>query len=248
MNQGAPELASSDVKGRNPFKDRRVRRAVYQAIDIDHALHENGYADIPIGMPLPPGINGYDSDLDQHLPYDLAAARALLADAGCPDGFKVRLDSPNGSGDDAFYAALSAMLGEVGIQVERGRPSDAEISARIADRTIDLYVRGFSTSLYDGLDYLETLYRSGGNRNVNASGYSNPELDALLDQIGTEMSTYVRDALIEKAWRIALGDVVHVPISRVVQTWATRDRLELPADPRLRWDFRYARLRDAAAR
>ena len=56
------------------------------------------------------------------------------------------------------------------------------------------------------------------------------------------MSTYIRDALIERAWRMVLEDVVHVPLFRWVQTWAMRDRLELPPDPRLHWDFRYARL------
>ena len=237
------------MRGHNPFRDRRVRRALYQAIDIARLQREGGNVDdVPIGIPLPSGINGYDPELDRRLPYDPAAARASLAAAGYPNGFKVRLDRWATSDLDAFYTSLAAMLGEVGIRVELARVQDAEMNTRLANRTADLYESGIGTSLYNSFDYLEVLYRGVGNRSIYASGYSSPEIDALLDAIDGEMSTYVRDALIEKAWRMVLEEAVYVPLFRLVQTWAMRDRLELPTDPRLLWDFRFARLKDAPAR
>ena len=247
MNHGAAELASSDVRGRNPFRDRRVRRAVYQAIDIARLRRESDHADdVPIGMPVPPGINGYDPELDRRLPPTRrgpgVARRGRLP--GRLQGAAGRLGRQR---PRRLYASLVTMLGEVGIRVALARPTDAEKDTRIGTARADLYDWGCGTSLYNSATTSRSFYRSG-NRSPNASGYANPELDALLDTIGAELSSPIRDALIEHAWRIGLDDIVHVPLFRRVQTWAMRDRLELPPDPRTAWDFRYARLKEAAAR
>jgi peptide/nickel transport system substrate-binding protein len=95
LNQGSPEVRSSNVKARNPFADLRVRQAVYQAIDIDAIRNDimRGYA-IPAGMVIQPGINGYTPEFDTRPAYDPDAARSLLAEAGYPDGFEVGLDCP----------------------------------------------------------------------------------------------------------------------------------------------------------
>ena len=93
LDQHSPELKSSNVRGRNSFKDRRVRQAIYQAIDIKRLIRdvEKGYA-LPAGMPIGPWINGYAPEFDQRLPYDPEKARALLAEADYPEGFSVQMD------------------------------------------------------------------------------------------------------------------------------------------------------------
>ncbi len=120
LDQGSPQLRSSNIKGKNPFADRRVRQAVYQAIDVETIRDEvmSGLA-IPIGMIIQPGINGYAPELDTRLPFDPDAAKTLLAAAGYPDGFDVTLDCPNDRyiNDEAICRAAAAMLGEVGIRV-----------------------------------------------------------------------------------------------------------------------------------
>ena len=65
LDQGSPELRSSDIKGRNPFADRRVRQAVYQAIDEETIVDKvmSGLA-IPRGIIIQPGIVGYAPELD----------------------------------------------------------------------------------------------------------------------------------------------------------------------------------------
>src|SRR5262249_45038017 len=71
FDQGSPELRTSNVKGANLFRDRRVRQATYQAIDIE-AIRTKimlGYAR-PAGMLVAPGFNGYSKDLDRRLSYD----------------------------------------------------------------------------------------------------------------------------------------------------------------------------------
>jgi peptide/nickel transport system substrate-binding protein len=120
LDQGSHELRSSDIEGRNPFADRRVRQAIYQAIDEETIVEEvmSGLA-IPAGIIVQPGVNGYAPELDTRLPFDPDRAKALLTAAGYPDGFAVTLDCPNDRyiNDAAICRAAAAMLGAIGIRV-----------------------------------------------------------------------------------------------------------------------------------
>ena len=116
FDQSSPELRSSNVKKRNPFADVRVRQAVYQGIDIDRivdALH--GLA-VPAGMLIWPKGIGWSEELDRRLPYDPEKAKALLADAGYPEGFDVRFDcwAPR----EPACRTIGASLQEIGIGVD----------------------------------------------------------------------------------------------------------------------------------
>jgi peptide/nickel transport system substrate-binding protein len=120
LDQGSAELRTSNVKGRNPFKDKRVRQAMAHAIDIEPILR--GLMRellIPAGMMVAPGVNGYSPELDQPPPYDPEKSRALLAEAGYPDGFSVTLDCANDWGDDeiATCEGVAEQLGKIGIEV-----------------------------------------------------------------------------------------------------------------------------------
>jgi peptide/nickel transport system substrate-binding protein len=92
MDQGSAELSSSNIKGKNPFADKRVRQAMYQALDMDAIKDKvmRGQS-FPAGIITAPGVNGYTKAHDARLPYDPDAAKQLLADAGYPDGFEVTL-------------------------------------------------------------------------------------------------------------------------------------------------------------
>ena len=94
FDQASPELRSSNVKGRNPFADRRVRQAFYQGIDIGRIVEVLHGLAVPAGMGIWPKGIGWSEELDRRLPYDPAKAKALLAEAGYPKGFDVRFDCP----------------------------------------------------------------------------------------------------------------------------------------------------------
>ncbi|HEY7944099.1 MAG TPA: ABC transporter substrate-binding protein, partial [Casimicrobiaceae bacterium] len=117
FDQSRDELQSSEVKGRNPFKDLRVRRAVYQAIDIDSIVAKvlRGQATAS-GSYLSRRVDGYVPALDRRLPYDPAAARRLLGEAGYPDGFGTTLDCVNVAFRAAVCQAIAGMLAQVGIR------------------------------------------------------------------------------------------------------------------------------------
>ncbi len=75
----------------------------------------------------------------------------------------------------------------------------------------------------------------------NWSGYANPRVDELIEELRTASLTYARDALIEEIWRIVLDDVVFLPLHHQVVVWAMRENLELPVSPFNSPVFREAR-------
>ena len=117
---GSESLQHGDAGGKNPFQDRRVRQAVNLALDSEAIARTvmRGYA-TPTGQILAPGNVGYDRALDALSGYDPEAAKALLAEAGYPDGFAFTLDCPNNRyiNDEQICRAAATMLAQVGLDV-----------------------------------------------------------------------------------------------------------------------------------
>lgn len=230
LEQSHPQLRSSDVRGANPFRDRRVRQAVYQAIDIE-AIREEVMQElaIPAGMLIVPVLNR-TPELDQRLPYDPATAERLLAAAGYPEGFSVTLDCPVGSSAinaEAICRSVASQLAKLDVEVEvNARPKNV-IYAKVDARQTDFYLDSYQA--IEPQHVFTELYRTGGG--LNASGYSNPRVDELINKIDREMITYGRDALIEEVWKIVLDDIVYIPLHYQVIVWAMRENLEVPVFP-----------------
>ena len=96
MDQFRDELLYSDVKGRNPFKDRRVREAVYRAIDIE-AIRRKVMRNLanPSAMMIGPGINGFSTDF-KRLSYDPRRARCRARSTRRPAARSTRAAAANG--------------------------------------------------------------------------------------------------------------------------------------------------------
>jgi peptide/nickel transport system substrate-binding protein len=229
LNQGSAELHTSDIKWRNPLKDERVRQAIYQAIDIEtirnKALHGVG---VPTGMLVTPNYGGYIPELDRRLPHDPERAKALLAEAGYPQGFAARLDCPKSRFEGpAVCGEIAGQLGRIGLRITVDELSEDARFARIYDRTSDLYLHNEFASSMDSREILRQYHSEPSKQ--GATGYAHPRLDDLIEQIEEELLiTYGRDALFEEAWRIILDDIVVVPLFRPVVVWAMRKDLELP--------------------
>jgi peptide/nickel transport system substrate-binding protein len=244
FDQGNPELRSSNIKGRNPFNDKRVRQAMSHAIDIKAILADPmGELLIPSGMLAAPGVNGYTPELDQPPPYDPERARALLAEAGYPDGFSVTLDCPSEFGEEETVTCrgVAEQLDVVDIEVAVNFLSTDELYGNLyKDRQSDFFLEA-STMEPDP----ERLLRERFTQDFwNVTGYSNPRVDELIEKIETEMVTYARDAYMEEVWKIVTGDVVYLPVRHVVSVFAMRKDLDIPPDP---WGvprFRLARFKE----
>jgi peptide/nickel transport system substrate-binding protein len=252
MDQSRPELLESNIKGKNPFKDKRVRRAFYQAIDEDAIKSKvmHGFAR-PTALLLGPGVNGFDPALDKRFPYDPGAAKKLLADAGYPEGFEVGFDCPNDRyvNDEAICQAVVAMLARIGVK--------AELLAQTKSKFFDkINAPGFNTSFYmlgwtpgplDALHVLSNLAatRSAGFRNglYNNGGYSNPVLDQVIKQIQVELDSEKRNDLISKALSIVKDDFAYIPLHQQMVVWATSDKVELAPMGTNDLQLRYVKLK-----
>jgi peptide/nickel transport system substrate-binding protein len=144
MDQSRDELGHSSVKGKNPFKDVRVRKAFYQAIDED-AINKKvmrGQA-TPTALMIAPSLFSLSSDFHR-FPFDPAASKKLLADAGYPDGFEVQLDCPNDRyvNDEQICQAVVGMLARIGIKVDLNAEPKSKFFAAISA------AGGYDTSFY----------------------------------------------------------------------------------------------------
>jgi peptide/nickel transport system substrate-binding protein len=239
FNQTREELPSSDIKGKNPLRDVRVRTAIALAID-EPAIATR----VMLGLGHPtwtmwgPGINGYDAAQDVRPKPDPAKAKELLAEAGYPNGFRLGFDCPNDRYvmDEQICTAIVPMLARIGIKVDLNAQTKAKFFSKILapNYDTDFYMLGWTPATYDAHNALYTLLgtRDGKRGEVNVGGYSNPALDGLIGKIGVETDQAKRTAMIHDANAILQKDLPTVPLHQQVIVWAAKDKVELtqPAD------------------
>ncbi len=233
MDQKRDELLFSSVKGKNPFKDKRVRQAFYQSIDIE-AIKSNVMrgAATPAGLMEAPGVAGFPADLNRRLPYDTEGAKKLLADAGYPNGFEVGMNCPNDRyvNDAAICQAVAAMLARIGVKVNLMAESKATYFPKILSRNTSFYLLGWTPSTVDSHDPLYSLMATpgaGGQGQFNLGSYSNPKLDELTAKIQSETDLAKRNAMIREAMKIHQDDIGHIPLHQQALAWGAKKNLSL---------------------
>ncbi|MEO8122810.1 MAG: ABC transporter substrate-binding protein [Burkholderiales bacterium] len=242
FDQWHDELEGSDVKGRNPFKDLRVRRAVYQALNIDLIVQKvlRGQG-TPTGAFLSPRVDGSLAELDKRLPYDPAQAKALLAEAGYPNGFSVTLDCVNIAYRENVCQAAAAMLTQVGIRTTLRSSPTNQFFPRLSQGTSAFIEFGWTptTDAWATINALFHTWSKDGFGTFNAGRYSNPALDALIDNIRVEPDLARRRATVGTALRMIADDLPYVPLYRRTLSWAMAKKVhavQWPSDiVELRW-------------
>ena len=236
------ELEGSDVKGRNPFKDLRVRRAVYHAINVDLIAQKvlRGLA-VPTGAYLSTRVDGSLAELDRRLPFDPAKAKALLAEAGYPNGFSVPLECVNVAWREAVCQAMTAMLTQVGIRATLRSSPTNQFFPKLSQGTATLVEFGW-TPTTDAWVSLNGLFRSwdrGGFGTFNAGRYSNAKLDTLIDAMRIEPDATRRRAMVATVLRFVGDELPSIPLYRRTLNWAMKKNVravQWPNDaPELRW-------------
>ena len=228
MDQFRDELPGSNVKGRNPLKDVRVRRALYQAIDIA-AIHKNimrGQSQ-PTGALVSPQVNGWTQRVDARLPYDPAAAKKLLAEAGYPSGFEVDFACPNNRyiNDEQICQAITAMWARIGVKARLRTLPMASYFPMLQRYEASIYMLGWGVPTFDALFSLQSLVRTvgaQGDGNFNVGRYSNPQMDALIERVKKEVDQKARNALLERALLLSNEDVSHIPLHNQIIPWAMK--------------------------
>jgi peptide/nickel transport system substrate-binding protein len=230
MNQLLDELPGSDVRGRNPFRDVRVRQAIAHAIDMDTIRSRTlrGLA-VPTGSMWTQFVNGWDAGTDARRPFDRERARVLLAEAGYPNGFTVTLDCPVGTYDEACQAA-AAMLAQVGIRAQLNLQPNTVFLGRLQRRETVFYGLSWGVPTFDALYTMRSLMvtrERAGVATWNIGGYSNPRFDELTDQVEAETNPERRRALIREAHALHNADAGHIPLYHMMIPWATRQNLSV---------------------
>jgi peptide/nickel transport system substrate-binding protein len=242
FDQARAALDGSDVRDRNPFKDPRVRRAVYHAIDIDTIIAKvlRGQAQ-PAGSHLSALVDGHVPELETRLPYDPAAARKLLAEAGYPNGFAVTLDCVNVTFRAAVCQAIASMLAQVNVRVTFQPSPSALFFPKLTQATSSFFEFGWtpSTDPWAMLNATVRSFDGAGSGAFNGGRYSNPKLDALIDAIRVEPDLGKRRALTGDALRLLHAELPLIPLYRRTLTWVMRPNVHvvpLPNDVlELRW-------------
>ncbi len=233
MDQKRDELLSSSVKGKNPFKDVRVRKAFYQAIDIDTIkTRVMRNAATPTGLMIAPGIKGFVPEMNKRLPYDPEAAKKLLADAGYASGFEVGMNCPNDRyvNDGEICQAVAANLARVGIKVNLQAESKATYFPKILRRDTSFYLLGWTPGTYDSHNPLSSLMATPndkGQGQFNLGAYSNAKIDDLTAKIQSETDATKRAALIAEAFKVHQDDVGHIPLHQQALAWAMKKNIDL---------------------
>ena len=236
------ELDSSDIKGRNPFKDIRVRRAVYQAVNADLLVQKvlRGLA-TPTGAYLSPRVDGSPAELDRRLPFDPAKARGLLAEAGYPNGFSVTLDCVNIAFREAACQAMTAMLTQVGIRATLRSSPTNQFFPKLSEGTASLVEFGWTptTDAWASLTALFHTWSKAGPGAFNSGRFSDPKLDALIDAIRVEPDEAKRRVMSGTALAMIGAAIPSVPLYRRTLSWAMKKgvhAVQWPSDAvELRW-------------
>ncbi|MDZ4145305.1 ABC transporter substrate-binding protein [Hydrogenophaga sp.] len=233
MDQKRDELLYSNVKGKNPFKDKRVRQAVYQAIDIDGIQKTvmRG-ASSPTALMVGPGINGFLQAQNKRLPYDVDAAKKLLADAGYPNGFEVAMNCPNDRyvNDAQICQAVAANLSRINVKINLQAETKGTYFPKILRRDTSFYLLGWTPSTYDAHNALNALMRcvdDKGAGQFNLGSYCNAKVDELILKIQSETDKPKRDAMIKEAFDLHAADIGHLPLHQQALAWGVSKKVKL---------------------
>ncbi|MFM8768409.1 MAG: ABC transporter substrate-binding protein, partial [Rubrivivax sp.] len=180
---GSPELKYSNVKGKNPFADKRVRQALSLAIDREAIRRTTMRGlSIPAALIVAPGVNGHEEALDKPAPANVDAAKKLLADAGYPNGFELRLNCPNNRyvNDEEICQNVVAMWARVGVKAQLAAENMVTFIQKVQNFDSSIYLLGWGVATYDAQYSLQSLIRtrsSGADGNFNYSKISDPVVD-----------------------------------------------------------------------
>ena len=231
LDQGSEELKYSDVKGKNPFKDKRVREALNIAIDRETIKRTTMRGlSIPAGIMVAPGVNGNTPEIDVALKADPEKAKKLLADAGYPNGFEFQLNCPNNRyvNDEEICQAVVSMWARVGLKVRLVSEGFSTFIAKMQNFEFPAYLLGWGVATYDAQYSIQSLVRTrttGADGNFNFAKVSNERIDQLTDAMKSETDLAKRNAMIREALLLTRDEFLFVPLHHQMRPWAMKQNV-----------------------
>lgn len=219
-------LLGANVGLPGPLADRRVRQAVYWALDPAKLIEQTGLDARPIGQLVSPFVVGFIPQAEADRPK-ADRARALLAQAGYGPGLKLELEASISAAPRAEAAARQ--LSAVGIDARVVLREWAELTERINRRQARFFLVGWSCNSGDASDLLEACLHSQGGPgygSANWCGYSVPELDRQIEQAGRTLDARRRIVLLQQSLSAGLEDMPLIPLYVRDQTYGHCRRLD----------------------
>ncbi|MEM1266945.1 MAG: ABC transporter substrate-binding protein, partial [Pseudomonadota bacterium] len=210
----------------NPFQDIRVRQAISLAVNRE-AIASRVMEDLatPASQIITTGFFGWSPDAPE-LSYDDEAAKALLAEAGYPDGFELDLHctSDRLPMDGDICAALGPMFARIGIDATVNATPRAVYFPAQSGGEYSLMMNGWG-SLTGEASYIlssmvHTKEEDGSYGVFNHFSYSNAEIDGLVEQALGTIDADERRLLLEQAMTLTMEDLMAIPIVNLSAIWA----------------------------
>ncbi|MFP4043065.1 MAG: ABC transporter substrate-binding protein [Rhodosalinus sp.] len=235
LNMGADDLENDNVEGENPLADVRVRQAMNMAINreaIQQVVMRGQSA--PAGMIAPPFVNGWTEEMDA-IETDVEAAKALMEEAGYADGFSIQLDCPNDRyiNDEAICQAVVGMLGQIGVTVNLDAKPKAQHFPLITNGETDFYMLGWGVPTYDSEYVFNFLVHTRGSErgSWNGTGFSNSEVDEMIQTLASETDLEKRNETIASIWEVVQEETIYLPIHHQVLNWGMTESIGVEVDP-----------------
>ena len=232
FDQWRDQLQGASQPG-NPLKDLRVRQAIAHAIDIEAIKTRimRG-AGVPTGSMVAPGIVGFDAALNDRPAFNVDRARALLQEAGVGQGFEMGMNCPNDRyvNDEQICQAVAAMLARIGIRVRLQLDTRAVFFQKLYAREVTSFLFGWTPAALDSHNVLHAILSTpgeGGRGQFNLGRWSNPRVDELAVQVGSELDLAKRQAMISEAFKIHRDDLGHIPLHQQTLAWGMKANVQL---------------------
>lgn len=230
----ATDLAGKPL-AENPLRNLKVRQALSLAINrTGLAERVMQGAATPTAQWMPEGKPGYVSSLPV-APQDLDGAKALLAEAGFPEGFKLAFQTPNDRypNDAAIAQAIAQMWTRIGVQTAVEAMPTAVHSPRGLKHEFLMGLWGWSNNTAEAgaglVSIMGTEDKEAGRGAANVGGYANSKLDQMTSQALSTLDDSQRNKLLAEAVEIAITDVAVIPLFHLNNVWAARKGLDYDA-------------------
>ena len=226
------KLFESDVKDKNPLKDIRVREAMYRAIDID-AVQKRAMRGLSrnTGALIAPAIPGYEPSQDERPPFDLAAAKKLLTDAGYPNGFSFQMNCQSDGlvNEEEFCQAVASMWSRAGLKPNLSLAPRSQQTPKRTKGEFDVISFGWANEpMIDAYSLLvQVIHSKTGTAGVfNWGDWGDAKVDALIDQAGVELDNPKRIELMKQALKLVKAETLFIPLHQQPMAWAMRADVE----------------------
>jgi len=244
MNSGDADIASDNIEGKNPFADVRVRQAMSIALDrkaIQRVVMRDQSE--PTGVIMPPFVNGWTEALDEYPESDPEKAKALLAEAGYPDGFSIVLNCPNDRyiNDEAICQAAVGMFARIGVTVNLDAKPKAQHFPLIQNKETDFYMLGWGVPTFDSEYIFNFLAHTTTDErgSWNNTRYSNTDLDEKIVSLASEVDLEARNQTIAEIWEEVQSETLYLPIHHQILNWGMKENIEFPVQPEDQPHFKF---------